>query len=109
MGSEKEKEERLLTAISTTTLDNNARLSMALRWFAGGDPIDIMQVHGVGYTEVYNSVWQVVDAIHLCPALKIRFPSYEQQMKIAENFGVTSPRGFSGCAGCIDGMLVWMN
>jgi hypothetical protein len=39
---------------------------MALRWFAGGDPLDIMQVHGVGHDEVSTSVWDVVDAVNLC-------------------------------------------
>ena len=47
----------------------SSRLSMALRWFAGGEPIDIMQTHGVGYDEVYNSVWEIVDAINACPQL----------------------------------------
>ena len=41
--------------ISTT-----ARLSMALRWFAGGESADIFQVHRVGYNEVYRSVWHGV-------------------------------------------------
>ena len=39
-----------------------ARLSMTIRWFAGGEAADIFQVHGVGHKEVYISVWQVVDA-----------------------------------------------
>ena len=30
----------------------SSQLSMALRWFAGGDPINIMQTHGVDFSEV---------------------------------------------------------
>ena len=43
-------------------IDPSSRLSMVLRWSAGGEPIDIMQTHGVGYDKVYKSVWRVVDA-----------------------------------------------
>ena len=43
------------------------RLSIALRYFAGGDPYDIMLVHGVSHAEIYRSVWKVVDAVNHCP------------------------------------------
>ncbi len=87
-----------------------ARLSMAIRWFAGGDAADIFQVHGVGYKEVYISVWQVVDAINICPDLQIVFPaSHDEQKKIARGFRAKSRASFSNCVGCIDGMLVWTN
>ena len=46
---------------------SSARLSMTLRWFAGGEPADILQVHGVSYAEVYVSIWIVIDAINICP------------------------------------------
>ena len=84
-----------------------ARLSMAIRWFAGGEAADIFQVHGVGYKEVYNSVWQVVDAINICPALQIVFPSsHEEQKLIARGFKAKSRADFSNCVGCIDGVTV---
>ena len=44
-------------------ISSPAPLSCALRYFAGGDVVDISVVHGVGNTDVYNSVWFVVDAI----------------------------------------------
>jgi len=40
------------------------RLSIALRFFAGGDPLDIMINHGVCKPSVYRSVWGVVDCIN---------------------------------------------
>ena len=86
-----------------------SRLSMALRWFAGGEPIDIMQTHGVGYDEVYTSVWAIVDAINACPKLQIKFPNHQQQQHIAAGFKKKSFVGFDNCVGCIDGMLVWTN
>ena len=50
------------------------RLSSALRYFAGGRPEDVSLVHGISHTEVFNSVWQVVDAVNTCPALDFCFP-----------------------------------
>jgi hypothetical protein len=47
---------------------------MALRYFAGGDPLDISDFHGVHDDEVLRSVWFVVDAIHASPELNIKFP-----------------------------------
>lgn len=91
-------------------IPNSARLSMALRWFAGGDPADIFQVHGVHLNEVYTSVWAVVDAINLCPELQMKFPSnHEEQREIAQAFKEKSKADLDGCVGCVDGMLVWTN
>jgi hypothetical protein len=38
---------------------------MALRFFSGGCPYDIMITHGVSLASVYDSVWGVVDAINM--------------------------------------------
>lgn len=37
-------------------IPSTSRLSMALRYFTGGDPYDICIAHGVGHSDVYNSV-----------------------------------------------------
>ena len=88
----------------------SSRLSMALRWFAGGEPADILQVHGVHYNEVHTSGWEIVDAINLCPELQLGFPTdHEEQRKIAAGFQALSSVDFQGCVGNIDGMLVWTN
>jgi hypothetical protein len=44
---------------------------MALRYCAGGDPLDIADVHGVNEKEVLQSLWSVVDAINLSKELDI--------------------------------------
>ena len=54
-------------------ITHKARLSMALRYCAGGDPLDISHIHGVHSDEVLNSLWNVVDAVHKSPALDIKF------------------------------------
>lgn len=87
-----------------------ARLSMAIRYFAGGDPLDIADIHGVSPIEVVRSVWDVVDAIHLSPELKITFPeTWEEQTETMLGFKSKSRIGIDCCFGAIDGMLVWMN
>ena len=42
----------------------SVRLACALRYFAGGDPSDIGAVYVIGNTDVYNSVWIVVDFVN---------------------------------------------
>ena len=86
------------------------RLSMALRYFAGGDPTDIADIHGVHDNEVLNSVWEVVDAIHKTPALDIKFPESEfEQAEIARGFKRKSSIGIDCCVGAIDGILIWIH
>ena len=48
-----------------------SRLSQALRYFAGGDPLDIADSHNVAPGEPLRSVWIVVDAIHNASQLKV--------------------------------------
>ena len=87
-----------------------ARLSMALRYFAGGDPLDISEVHGVSDDEPLTSVWYIVDAIHASSQLDINFPeSYTAQAECVHGFKTKSSINIDCCLGAIDGMLVWMN
>lgn len=44
--------------------DTNTSLSIALRYFAGDNPKEIMQIHDADYASVYYSVWDVIDAIN---------------------------------------------
>ena len=84
------------------------RLSAALRYFAGGRPDDISVVHGISHTEVFNSVWKVVDAVNNAEELAITFPEdHDEQRKLALGFRRRSQAKFSSCVGAIDGMLFW--
>ena len=40
-------------------ISSPTRLSVALRYFAGGSPYDIAIAHGISHTEVFESVWKV--------------------------------------------------
>ena len=85
------------------------RLSIAIRYFAGGSPLDLMTSHGVGYSDVYSSIWMIVNMINTCPTLSIEFPSCFKQREFAREFERKSSVGFDNCVGCIDGILIWTN
>ena len=87
-------------------ISTKCRLSMALRYFAGGCPYDIMQVHGVSHVSVFVSVWGVVDAINATKYFNYSFPSHRQQRKIAAAFQAKSGAGFDNVVGAIDGLVI---
>jgi hypothetical protein len=83
-------------------------ISLALRYFAGGSPYDLIVSHGVSHSSIFNSIWRVVRAINRCNELRIQFPAdHSIQRNIAEGFKAKSRVGFDNCVGCIDGLLIW--
>lgn len=87
---------------------HSTRLACAIRYFAGGSPYDIVAKYGIGHTDVFNSVWYVVDAINMHPDMSFSYPeSHEEQRKIADGFRAVSAAGFDCCAGAVDGILIW--
>lgn len=108
-GSRRSRKKRKRGKTPNGDIDSASRLSMALRYFAGGDPLDISLVHGVSHSEVFKSVWLVVDAVHSTPDLDINFPTdHAEQRRIAREFQSKSDAGFDNCAGAIDGILIWI-
>lgn len=90
-------------------IDSTIRLSCALRYFAGGSSYDISVAHGISHSEVFNSIWKVVDAVQHSPELSFAFPeAHADQRMVAEGFKSASDADFENCVGCIDGMLLWM-
>ena len=85
------------------------RLAAAIRYFAGGSPLDIALVFGISHKDVMKSVWSVVDSINKTSELAIVYPEcHNNQSKIAKGFEYKSTARFGNCAGAIDGMLVWI-
>lgn len=90
-------------------IDTSIRLAVALRYFAGGSPYDVITTFGISHSEVFPSVWYVVDAINKTKQFDILYPeSHEEQKKIAEGFKEASSVNFDCCAGAIDGILIWI-
>jgi hypothetical protein len=88
---------------------SETRLAVAIRYFAGGRPEDIAISHGISHSEVFYSVWKVVDAINKCPELVFGYPeSHEKQRELAVAFQCHSSAGIASCAGAIDGLLIWI-
>lgn len=90
-------------------ISSDIRLSVAIRYFAGGRPEDISIGHGISHSEVFVSVWQVVDAVNRCTQLAFGFPAcHEEQKKIALGFKERSEVGIDCCVGATDGLLIWI-
>lgn len=92
-------------------ISNATRLSVAIRYFAGGRPEDIALVHGISHSEVFRSVWRVVNAVNDCDHAKLdsSFPkNHEAQKTVAKEFQSVSRAGFDNCVGAIDCMLIWL-
>jgi hypothetical protein len=90
-------------------ISSETRLAAAIRYFAGGRPDDIAISHGIGQSEVFFSVWKVVDAVNRCPELAFSFPeSHAKQKELAAAFQGNSHAGFDCCAGAVDGILIWI-
>jgi hypothetical protein len=49
--------------IPNGAISTSVRLALALRYFAGGSPYDLMVKYGVSHSSVFDSVWIVVEAI----------------------------------------------
>ena len=67
-------------------IDTKNRLSIAIRFFAGADPYDIMLIHDVGLASVYYSVWGVVDAINTTDGLAYHFPNHDKEKRLQKDF-----------------------
>lgn len=99
-----------ICSIPNGPITHTARLSMALRIAAGGDPLDIAVNHGVSDAEPTESFWLVVDAVHKSFQLDINFPtSHEAQYELAQEFRSKSTIGITNCVGAIDGILMWIH
>ena len=97
-----------LPPIRNGPISTSVHLACALRSFAGGSPYDLVGFYGISYTDVMDSVWQVVDAVNNYSKFAIAYPSsVEEQKKIAAGFQKASTVGFDICAGAIDGILIW--
>ena len=87
---------------------HKARIVVEINFFTSESAYGIMLAHGISHSKVYNSVWEVVDAVNACEELALKFPTtHQSQREVVQAFKALSSPGFDNCAGCIDGMLVW--
>ena len=82
----------------------DVRLGVAIRYFAGGAPEDLISSFGIGHTDILESVWYVVEAINKYQEFAINYPEcHSKQQQIAKDFQEKSSAGFAICgfSGCI--------
>ena len=86
------------------------KLSAALCYFGGGSYHDIFIFHGISKSEFYECVLDVVlDAVNQHFRGSPQYlSSHQMQKKIVKGFSSKSAAGFTNCAGCIDGILLWI-
>ena len=90
-------------------ITNSAQLGMAICYFAGGDPLNIMSCFGVGHTDMLDSVWYVVDMVNSCPDFSLTYPNcLQQQQGIAQDFLKKLMANFNCVAGAIDEIVIWI-
>lgn len=89
-------------------IDTKVRLSIALRYFAGGSVHDLKVIHGVSAKSSYHSIWGVVDTVNSVSSLAFHFPTHAEQRRIAAGFRCLSGAKFNKVVGAIDGLLIWM-
>jgi hypothetical protein len=103
-------EKQSVPPIANGIISSSVRLAIAIRYFAGASPYDIMVKYGVSHTSVFESIWMIVEAVNELAEMKIEYPSdVECQKKIAKGFCEASKVKFDCCAGAIDGVLIWMH
>ena len=81
------------------------RLSMTLRWLAGGHYIDIIDMHGVHESTFYNCLWSTCEAI--CAVERLEFPDDTAVRKeLNKGFLKRSQGTFHNCIGALDGIAI---
>ena len=82
------------------------RLSMFLRYLAGGQVKDIIHMHGVHNCTFYKVVWQVVDFIN--NTIHLSYPLGDESILkcVADGFCVITKGVIRNCGGAIDGIAI---
>jgi hypothetical protein len=87
-------------------INTKIRLSIAICFFSGASPYDLMVSHGVSYMSNFYSICGVVDVVNNSQTLKIQFHNHQEQKKIARVFEKMLGAGFDNITGAIDGILI---
>jgi hypothetical protein len=83
----------------------DAKLSMTLRWLAGGSYLDITQAHCVSVSTLFRIVDETICAIDDTTTLEFR--NYDDDYLKRVSMGFTRGRSpIYGCAGAIDRLAI---
>jgi hypothetical protein len=69
-----------------------------------------MGKYGISHSEIFTSVWAVVQSVNRTPEFHIKYPcDLNKQLQIAAEFKAVSGVGFNNYSGAIDGIMIWMS
>jgi hypothetical protein len=88
------------------TVSVEAKLSMALRFMAGGSYLDIALYHGVHRSTFFEAVWDVVGAVNEAITLTLPVDDKEALQVISDGFQKRMNNPLSGCIGAMDGIAI---
>jgi hypothetical protein len=82
-----------------------------IRWMAGGSYSDIYLFAGISRSSFYRVIWKTMEAIVLCPELKISFPQTLAECAAAANgfASVSTGDAITNCVSVCDGYLLVIN
>ena len=90
---------------SGVVVSAEVKLAIALRYFAGGDVLDLMLIYGVSKPHVYTCVYGAIDAINATLELKFPLHDIERLKELEAGFRAKSRRQvWAGQVGAIDGV-----
>jgi len=81
------------------------RLSVTLRWLAGGSYLDIAFAHSLPTSTVYYIINDTVERIYTCLTIKFPYNDENWLRKVAKNFPSGSSSPLSMCADALDGIF----
>ncbi|XRB25627.1 hypothetical protein RI054_45g154850 [Pseudoscourfieldia marina] len=89
------------------TVQPELQLAIALRWFAGGQMLDVAPLHGVAWNTAWVYVHRVMDAVN--STFNINFGTDVEELKRrAAEFFELSKSTVDGCVGALDGIVFKM-
>eukprot|EP00961_Rhodomonas_salina_P134657 1811299-Rhodomonas_salina.2 len=101
---------QLIRASRAGEITMSMKVSMTLRWLAGGSYLNIIAYHGVSEASFCACKNQVIDAILTTECLKIVFPSLDDSAvlrNLAHGFQAKSEQGvMREVVGALEGILI---
>jgi hypothetical protein len=74
------KQHDLSKAMMNGPIYHSVRVACAIHYFAGASPYDLAMTFAIGVSEVFESMWDVVDAVNNHPDFETRYPdSHDEQ------------------------------
>jgi hypothetical protein len=98
--------EKMAIASTGAPIPVELRLSLTIRFLAGGSYLDIFTKHQVGISTVYEILWDTCEAIGKAIPINFPFNSTDEMEKLEREFSSKCKGQLAGCVGAIDGLAI---